>query len=1115
MSRKRIALLLGQPEEDYQSGFIDGVMKRAFEEDFDVCVFSMFIKYQDSKERETGDSNIFNLINYEMFEAIIILSDTIQTPGVEDELEEKIHKYFSGPVVCVDKASKYFYNFWTDGYSMVYSTISHMIEEHGCKDIAYLTGRKNHVHSQRRLEAYRDAMKDHGLDVDEKRVFYGDFWYTSGLGLAETISRKRSDLPEAIVCANDCMAIGLIDELTSRGIRVPEDIKVAGYGTGEEGKSSPIALTSTYIPAEYYGSYSVECLIKLLNGETPDNPDPEGKLFIGGTCGCTEEPDESLSKKRDAWMTEDSEEGFYSIHNYSMEDMLRAESFHELFGVVYENIHYLRGVKSFDLCLNEEWLSDEKIIQNSFPESGYSAKSLNVLSYNVYNPSLCGVSDDKIFYTSELFPHSYDDSEPSCFLMMPLSFEEKSFGYSIISYGSEVGKIEDVVRHWLRMIARGLESYRRQHVINALELRSSVKSENKFPTRLYSDEQIRSQVEKLDDDEKEVYEIVSEILDENKFIYHFQPIVNAVDGEIYSYEALMRSDSRRKVSPLDIIKMADLMDRLNDVERATFKNVLRIFDEKREWFEGKKVFINSIPGCKIEGEERERVGQIITKYPDSIVVELTEQAELEDDELYSLKAELKSLGLGMAVDDFGTGYSNVGNLLRYMPDYVKIDRSLITEIESSPQKQHFVRDIVDFCHANNIKALAEGIETTEELSTVIRLGADLLQGFYLSKPVPEPPKSIESNKVLEVTRYYRAIEEEAQDTEYIAGRTRRISVNNLVKLNKSTIVIGAKDATFRDLTIVGTPNSETKLHIEILEGYDGRLTLENVNLTSTKNRPCIIMADNCDMALSLIGENKFIGGGIQVTETSKLTFDGDSNGNLKIFLSGYDSFGIGNSPEKGHGQIDFYQDGEIYIESNGQNSIGIGSGLGGMTSIHKGKYTMLLTSLTGVGIGSFEGDQDIVITDCDLMMNNSFQKGVCIGSLNNNTSIKIERSLVRCTSTGQRIVILGSVDGEMAEINLRDMNYQSGIRSDNSTAAGSLMGATKLRVEKAAYKYRGVGRQALVYGGYSEDVDIEITNADVSVDLVSDNGKLVFGSEDIIKEDYVFKNLKINGEIKE
>lgn len=67
MSRKRIALLLGQPEEDYQSGFIDGVMKRAFEEDFDVCVFSMFIKYQDSKERETGDSNIFNLINYEMF----------------------------------------------------------------------------------------------------------------------------------------------------------------------------------------------------------------------------------------------------------------------------------------------------------------------------------------------------------------------------------------------------------------------------------------------------------------------------------------------------------------------------------------------------------------------------------------------------------------------------------------------------------------------------------------------------------------------------------------------------------------------------------------------------------------------------------------------------------------------------------------------------------------------------------------------------------------------------------------------------------------------------------------------------------------------------------------
>jgi DNA-binding LacI/PurR family transcriptional regulator len=172
MKRRKIAILLGQAEESYQHRFISGASVRASKLGFDVYAFSMFIKYQNNKEREEGDSNIFNLINYKEFDAIIVLSDTIQTPGVENKIEEKLHERFSGPVVCIDTDSQYFYNFWTDGYSSVYATISHLIEKHGVKDIAYLTGRKNHVHSQKRLEAYKQAMLDHQLEVNDDRIFY-------------------------------------------------------------------------------------------------------------------------------------------------------------------------------------------------------------------------------------------------------------------------------------------------------------------------------------------------------------------------------------------------------------------------------------------------------------------------------------------------------------------------------------------------------------------------------------------------------------------------------------------------------------------------------------------------------------------------------------------------------------------------------------------------------------------------------------------------------------------------------------------------------------------------------------------------------------------------------
>ena len=162
MANKKLALLLAQADEDYQKEFIKGVLSRAFSYGYDVCVFSMFIKYQNNKEREIGDSNIYNLVNYDQLDGVILLSDTIQTPEVEKKIEQKIHERFSGPVVAVDTESEYFYSFWTDGYSAVYDSIEHLIEVHGYKDIAYLTGRKNHVHSQRRLEAYKAAMAAHG-----------------------------------------------------------------------------------------------------------------------------------------------------------------------------------------------------------------------------------------------------------------------------------------------------------------------------------------------------------------------------------------------------------------------------------------------------------------------------------------------------------------------------------------------------------------------------------------------------------------------------------------------------------------------------------------------------------------------------------------------------------------------------------------------------------------------------------------------------------------------------------------------------------------------------------------------------------------------------------------
>ena len=1090
MGNRRIALLVGQADEDYQNNFIKGVMSRAYENGYSVCVFSMYIKYQNKKEREIGDSNIYNLINYDLFDGIIILSDTIQTPGVEKDIEEKIKEKYSGPVVCIDTDSQYFFSFWTDGYNSVYSLVNHLIEVHGMKDIAYLTGRKEHVHSQRRLEAYMNAMKDHGLEVREDRIFYGDYWYTGGSACADTLLRDRDNLPEAMACANDCMAIGFAEEMEKRGLSIPKDIAVMGYGTSDEGKYCPKSLTSAYVPAIQYGEYSFKSLLKLMNNEEPGRIVYEPQLFIGESCGCKNDGIIPQTGKRTTWQSHDSEEGYFSVHNYLMDDLCSSDDLVEMMDAIYENVFQLKAVRKFNIILNDMWLYPDRMARDSFPLNGYSSKVINALSYNSDKLSEGSIGLEHIFDRDCLLPEF--DENPCGYIFTPLYVENESFGYAMISYGSESRSYDEIYRLWIREVSRGLENLKRRMIIRELRKEITPKQLSKFS---------------LNSDLKEMSE-VQNILDNNRLKYHFQPIANAVDGEIFSYEALMRSATDSMIPPLQIIKYASELNRINDIEKATFLNILNIVKEKPECFVNKKVFINSIPGCKLDYEDFSKVENMLKQFADKAVVELTEQAELRDDELDELKTRYRRLKVGIAVDDYGTGYSNASNLLRYMPDYVKIDRSLLTEIHNSSQKQHFVREVVEFCHANGVKALAEGVETSEELRAVISLGVDLIQGFYIARPTEEIIDSIDSNVKMEISRYHREREDGTSDNSYIAGRIRRISVGKLLKEDKNCIVIGEEESTFKDLTIVGTPGIKSNIHVEILEGYNGRITLENVTLTNIKNRPCIFIAENANVTLCLEGENRLFGGGIKVPENSKLTIEGD--GDLKISRSASDIYGIGNTIQKKHGLIEFYQDGEIQIELNGKNCIGIGSGLGGDIRINKGKYTITINGDEGVGIGSLSGDRPLVIHDTDISIETTLYKGTCIGNVETSADIDIWRSLVKCTGAGKSMVLVGSVDGKEAAVKIHDMSLIVSARADYSTGVGSYAGHTDFSIESAAFRYTGMGRGAFCYGGCSDDSDISINNSDIIVDIKNEKGIITNAQQDRIRETYGRYDLTVN-----
>ncbi|MBR4201126.1 MAG: substrate-binding domain-containing protein [Oscillospiraceae bacterium] len=114
-------------------------------------------------------------MNPEKFDGAVILKDSIQTANAAQELELRLKAAFDRPIIVVEKESELFPSICTDCYHAVFDLVSHLIEVHGCRDIAFLGGKKWHKHSKERLQAFLDAMQQHNLPVADDRVIFGDF----------------------------------------------------------------------------------------------------------------------------------------------------------------------------------------------------------------------------------------------------------------------------------------------------------------------------------------------------------------------------------------------------------------------------------------------------------------------------------------------------------------------------------------------------------------------------------------------------------------------------------------------------------------------------------------------------------------------------------------------------------------------------------------------------------------------------------------------------------------------------------------------------------------------------------------------------------------------------
>lgn len=602
--------------------------------------------------------------------------------------------------------------------------------------------------------------------------------------------------------------------------------------------------------------------------------------------------------------------------------------------------------------------------------------------------------------------------------------------------------------------------------------------------------------------------LVKDILDNNRLKYAFQPIVSAKTGDIVAYESLMRSGTEMMVSPLKILKYAERNKRLYDVERYTFFNVLDYIKKSNCLPEGRRIFINSIPGCLLSDDDyaklKDQYGDIFA----SMTVEITEQREIDDIDISNLNMRRARDKFFLAIDDYGSGCSNTNSLLRYMPQIVKLDRLLITGIDRNAKKQFFVNSIISFARENDMLILAEGVETENELKTVIRLGVDMIQGFFTAKPsfeildaIDKDIKKIIVDENVKVSGNQRMV--------YTASTNSELSVISLAMEDYTKINISCEY-----LTLLGNTEYTADMVLRVKEGVSCKMIMNNVCLNSVDDEPCIEVEEGADLTIYLEGDNSLHAKGIHVSEGAKLTIKGA--GNLDIFAKGHECYAIGADTESGFGNIIINNSGNININIDGENCIGIGGGVvkeGSAISLLSGSYNLNVAGVYAVGIGCFKGDKlPLLIRDNEIVSDFRVNKGVVIGAFEGELDTTIQNFRIVIEGSGTEVSGIGSINATSGKIAFDAGSYDIVLRGQKICLIGGQSGNPDISLSHTSMKVMGEGDSVLGFG--TLDSNATFNGEDGMIDLaINASSPKAFG---VIVENsgfYGYKTFKINGEI--
>lgn len=463
----KIAILLAGLRFDSQKKIVKGILGDALRDGANVYIFTCDIGTKTTQRYNVGEVEIFSLANMEMFDGVVLHGDTIQSREVPDSLAAKIKKA-SIPAVSINQKYSGMHYVGMENFSGIYDITNHMIREHGARRIYFVSGPIRSVDAKERLDAYRRALEENDIGFEEAHVYYGDWHMESGEAAMNHFLEQDGEAPDAIVAANDEMALGVFRVLQEHGYEVPGRVLLSGCDNAAIARYHYPRLTSVKRPERELGREAY----RMIKSRCEENMSLASKIFMCETvyaesCGCPENASEDMKMLRKRYVEEKVHVSTFSdIVRFSAADFTGVESYEQLYEMIKIYVKWMK-LKEFYLCLCEEEAEDIDV--KTFQTNVNSVRKSYTDTMHIPLLYKDGeFSSHGSFPTKDLLPAEYTEGRGgNYYTIIPLHYQEYCYGYFILC-NSALHIDSNIFHLFIININNALENLRQKRLLGGM-----------------------------------------------------------------------------------------------------------------------------------------------------------------------------------------------------------------------------------------------------------------------------------------------------------------------------------------------------------------------------------------------------------------------------------------------------------------------------------------------------------------------------------------------------------------------------------------------------------------------------------------------------------------------